>query len=137
MKPESIALGTTALTDDRHFFESEDGSRPASGPLLSSSAPQMSVSLAGATPSQIAKLRGVVMELAADDGSVTLADGRQLPKNVFRQVRFCPAPLFLLALVEPLHQVKIGGGRWAWGRRHPAARSDTAAPEDRSPGGIR
>ena len=97
MKPESIALGTTALTDERHFFESEDGPRPASGPLLSSSAPQMSVSLAGATPSQIAKLRGVVMELAADDGSVTLADGRQLPKNVFRQVRFCPHRCSFLA----------------------------------------
>ena len=65
--------------------------------ILSSSAPQMSVSLAGATPSQIAKLRGVVMELAADDGSVTLADGRQLPKNVFRQVRFCPHRCSFLA----------------------------------------
>ena len=64
--------------------------------ILSSSAPQMSVSLAGA-PSQIAKLRGVVMELAADDGSVTLADGRQLPKNVFRQVRFCPHRCSFLA----------------------------------------
>lgn len=67
LKPESIALGLTVLTDERHSFEVSSVSTRPSG-------------------ARIAKLRGVIMELAGDDGDVTLSDGRVVSKNVFRQV---------------------------------------------------
>jgi CubicO group peptidase (beta-lactamase class C family) len=74
VRPESIALGLTVLTDERHTFEV--GETASTGP---SGAPE-------GEPLRIAKLRGVIMELAGDDGDVTLVDGRTVPKNVFRQV---------------------------------------------------
>ena len=75
LKPQSIAHGLTVLTDERHTFEV--GEAVSTGP---SGAPDQR------EPLRIAKLRGVIMELAGDDGDVTLADGRTVPKNVFRQV---------------------------------------------------